>query len=220
MNILKTTYSTLFCLLLVGCFNLCAQEYSLGIKAGINTSINKRAAQIVGSAGSFTTDPKIAYQGGVFFELDFEQFFLRPEVFYSRAEGEFPFPTTPSLYSIDKLSIPLLMGYHIYGPFDIYAGPAYQHFLKVELEQVPNIENQQKNIAAQFGVKVQLKRFEIDLRYDFTFDSELNQRIDIPGLMNNAYFDDGRLNQLMLSLNFKLWDSENPWRRRRRSCYF
>ena len=62
---------------------------------------------------------------------------------------------------------------------------------------------------------------ELDLRYEYTLDSGKNQRIDIPGLMNNAYFDDGRLNQLMLSLNFKLWDSENPWNwRRRRSCYF
>ena len=221
MNILKPPYFILFCLLFLEGLSLHAQEYSLGIKGGANYSFNKLAAQIDGSAGSFSTNSKLGYQGGVFFEWEFNKFFLRPEAFYSHAEGEFPFPDNPTIYSIDKLSFPLLLGYNVYGPLDIYGGPAYQHFLDVQIENVPDFQNQQKNIAAQFGLKVQIKRFELDLRYDFTFDSKENQRIDIPGLMNNAFFDDGRLNQLMLSLNFKIFDSQNPWTwRRGGSCYF
>lgn len=219
LKFFRFSHIILLFLLFLGGQKLYSQEFSLGIKGGINYSLGKKAAQIDGSAGSFNTKSEIGYQGGVFFEYDWRKFFLRPEAFYSHAEGKFPFPDNASLYSIDKLSFPLLVGYNIYGPFDVYAGPAYQHFLNQELENVPDIENQQKNIAAQFGVKFEFKRFELDLRYDFTLSSKKNQFIDIPGLMQHAYFDDGRLNQLMLSVSFKLWDSENPWRRKR-SCYF
>ena len=212
----------LSCLLLLASITLSAQEYSFGLKGGLNASINQKAAEIVGSAGSFTTESRLGYQAGAFFQINYGKLYIRPEVFYSLSEGEFPFPHKPSLYSIEKISIPLLVGYEVYGPFSVFAGPAYQHFLSTELENIPfDIENQQNNIAAQFGVMYEYNRIQIDLRYEFTLSSEENQRIDIPGLMNQAYFDDGRLNQLMLSINFKLWDSANPWMmRRKRSCYF
>ena len=210
---------------LLSTFSLCAQEYSLGIKAGLNTSLNERGAEIVGAEGGFSTNSRLGYQGGVFMEVDFNTLFLRTEIFFSHAEGEFPFPDNPVLYTVEKLSVPLLVGYNVYRSFDIYAGPAYQHFLKNDLEEITRTNspdpprNQQRNWAIQMGIKYVFKRLEIDLRYDFTFDSRANQKVDVPGVMSDVYFDDGRLNQLMLSLSYQLFDTQNP-RRRRRSCYF
>ena len=213
----------LFCLLILGGLSLRAQEYSLGLKGGINYSFDVNAAEVSGSAGDFSTDSRAGYQAGVFFELNFGNLYLRPEVFYSRVAGEFPFPDMPSLYSIDKISIPLLAGYKIYGPFSIFAGPAYQHFLRTELESTRDeLLIQQKNIAGQFGIMYEYRRFQVDLRYDFSFSSKKNQVIDIQGVMKDAYFDDGRLNQFMLSLNYKLFDPGLPRLPifRQRSCYF
>lgn len=220
MNLFKVRYIVFFYLLCLSGPGINAQEFTAGIKGGVNYSFNKLAAQVDGTAGSFSTNSKPGFQGGIFYEWKSNKFFLRPEAFYSHAEGEFPFPNNPAVYSINKLSFPLLLGYNVYGPLDVYAGPAYQYFLDVQIQNVPDFENQQSNLAAQFGIKVEFERFEIDLRYDFTFDSKENQRIDIPGLMNDAFFDDGRLNQLMLSLNFKIFDSQNPWvLARGGSCY-
>lgn len=214
----------LFCLLFLGRLSAYAQEYSLGLKGGLNYSLNKKAAEIVGSAGSFTTNSRIGYQAGIFFQLDVNKFYFRPEVFYNVAEGEYPFPNQPSIYSIEKISIPFLVGYKIYEPLSIFAGPAYQNFLSTTLENVRwDVENQQSHLAGQFGIMYEFERLQIDLRYDFTFSSEENQRIDIPGLMSEAYFDDGRLNKLMLSLSYRLFNSQTlkmPRLRRQRSCYF
>lgn len=206
--------------ILVGCGLTQAQEFSLGLKGGVNYSVNKLSAQVVGSEGKFSTDSRLGYQGGAFAQLELGKFFVRPEVFYTHSKGEFPFPENPSLYRINKLSIPLLVGHDIYGPLRAFAGPAYQSFLKTNIENAnPQPVNQQNNWAFQLGILWELKKFQIDLRYDFTLDSQNNQRIDLPGVMNNAFFDDGRLNQFMISINFKLFDSANPWIRRR-SCYF
>ncbi len=215
----------LYLLVFICGYGIHAQTYSAGIKGGINSSVNKKAAEIVGTAGEFSTDPKLGFLAGAFFELGFQKFFLRPEVFFSRARGEFPFPDTPLLYTVDKISVPLLIGRKIYKNLDLYAGPAYQHFMNTELENATltnsssSPENLQYNLAAQAGLKYGFNNFEIDLRFDFTFNSKDFQQIDLPGVMNDAYFDDGRLNQFMISLNWKIFDSENPWRRKR-NCYF
>ncbi|MDT0677673.1 outer membrane beta-barrel protein [Autumnicola musiva] len=214
--------SGIFLLFLIPVFPLCAQEYSFGLKAGLGYTINQKAAEVDGSAGSFSADSKIGFLGGAFLEVGFGKFFVRPEVFYSHAEGEFAFPDLPSTYSVDKISIPLLLGYNIYGPVDIFAGPAYQEFLQVDLENTASpVEVQQRNFATQLGVKLVLNRLEIDLRYDFTLDSKRNQLIDVGELMDEAYFDDGRLNQIMLSIGYRIFDTANPRRARsNRGCYF
>ncbi|WP_373059514.1 hypothetical protein [Zunongwangia sp. H14] len=213
----------IFLIFLFGAFPVFAQEYSFGLKAGLGYTVNEKAAEVVGSAGSFSADSKIGFLGGAFLEVGFGKFFVRPEVFYSHAEGEFAFPNLPSVYSVDKISIPLLFGYNIYGPVAIYAGPAYQNFLQADLENtaVP-IQELQRNIATQLGVKVVLNRWEIDLRFDFTFDSKRNQFVDIGNIMQEAYFDDGRLNQFMLSIGYRIFDTSKPrWARSGRGgCYF
>lgn len=209
-------------LLLPGNSSLYSQEFTFGPKGGLNYSVDKKGAQIDGSAGSFNAEPQMGYQVGLFAQVKIGQMLLRPEVFYSHAEGEFPFPDQPSQYSIDKISIPLLLGFNFYRDFSVFGGPAYQLFIDTSLENTRDpVLNQQRNLAAQIGILYELGRFQVDLRYDFTFSGEENQRIEISGVMNNALFDDGRLNQFMLSLSFKLWDSTNPWMlRRKRSCYF
>ena len=204
--------------------SLQAQEISLGLKGGLNYSLNDKGAVVDAFGRRFNTDSRVGFQGGGFIQVEFERLFFRPEVFYNHVEGEFPFPDDPSLYSINKLSVPLLAGYNLWGPFSAYVGPAYQHFLSTEFENMPTPpENQQKNWAGQVGLFFEFRRFALDLRYDFTFDSSRNQRIRIPRVAENAHFDDGRLGQLMLSLDFKIFDSgieRDDRRRRTGSCYF
>ena len=127
-------------------------------------------------------------------------------------------PCKPLQYTVNKLSVPLLVGYNIWGPIDIYAGIAYQNILNNKIETYSGIlKSLQSPWAVQLGIKYVYNKIEIDLRYDFTLDTKENQRFSIGP--ESYGIDDGRLNQLMLSLSFKLFDSENPWRRKR-SCYF
>ena len=198
-----------------------SQEYSAGLKGGANYSLNDNGSEIFGSEGLLSAESGFGYQGGVFLEVEFGKFFVRPEVFYNHTTGDFVFSQATLEYSVDKISVPLLLGYNIYGPLDIYAGPAYQFLIDKSLENTRDpLENDHNNLASQVGIKIVFNRLEVDLRYDFTFPSEDSQVIDVTNVMNNAFMDDGRLNQLMLSLNYKLFGTNIQRRPRGGSCYF
>ena len=59
-----------------------------------------------------------------------------------------------------------------------------------------------------FGIKFIYVKWEVDLRYEYVPTSKSNQIIDIENVMENAYFDDGRLNNIMLSVNYKFLDTK------------
>lgn len=219
-------------ILVLFCFTLThAQEFSFGIKGGANYVMG---GQITGNSsnglyfdGTVDADSKIGFHGGAFFEIRFGKFLLRPEFIYSAMETEFAFPTAPSIYAVDKISVPLLLGYNVWGPVDIYAGPAYQNILDSSLEgtEPPNqvIVAQNTPLAAQAGIKAGFGRFEVDLRYDRSLSTKEEMSLDIVNSdygINRATFNDTRLNQILLSLSFKIFDSEANGGRRKGNCYF
>ena len=210
-----------------------AQEFSFGIKGGPSYVMGGQITGRVGGGADFgetvKADSKFKYHGGGFFEVRFNKFMIRPEVIYSAMETEFDFPTRPSTYAIEKVSVPLLFGYNVWGPLDIYAGPAYQKILDATLEgNEPDqpVIVQNSPLAAQAGIKAAFGRFELDLRYDRTLASKepyiiniVNGGSDGYGI-NTADFDDSRLNQILLSISFKIFDSAANPGRRKGGCYF
>lgn len=209
-----------------------AQEFSFGIKGGPSYVSGGQITGISSNGlyfdGTVEADSQISFHAGAFFEVRFGKFLLRPEFIYSAMETEFAFPTAPSIYAVDKISVPLLVGYNVWGPIDIYAGPAYQNILDATLEgtEPPDEEIVAQNspLAAQLGIKAAFGRFELDLRYDRSLASQEPYDIDIVNSdygINRATFNDTRLNQIMLSLSFKIFDTKaNAGRRKGGGCYF
>lgn len=206
-----------------------AQEYSFGIKGGVNHSMGGELTGLssggIYNDDTFHPESNLGYHGGVFFQLNFGKFFIRPEALYISMETEFDFPQRPGLYEVQKLSVPVLVGYNIFGPIDVYAGPAYQDVLSSNLEGTEDpIVVQNTPLSVHAGIKAGVGRFELDLRYDHTLASREPQGVDIDNSrygVNRATFNDARLNQVLLSLSFKIGDSEaNPRRRSGRGCYF
>ncbi len=212
-----------------------AQEFQFGLKGGVNKTYG---GQITGIASTpvytddtFNAEGEIGFHGGAWVQLNFGRFFLRPEVVYSKLESRFDFPDSPAIYNVDELSVPFLAGFNIWGPLDVYAGPAYKKIMDARLEGAeptddpPLIVVQNFPISAQVGAKVEFGSFGIDVRYDRTLATEETQGVDIVNStygINRANFDDARLNQIIVSLTIKLFDSENAGKKRRRggSCYF
>lgn len=214
-----------------------AQEFSFGIKGGGNYVMG---GQITGNSsnglyydGTVEADSQFGFHGGAFFEVRFNKFLLRPEFIYSTMETEFMFPGppnsggVPSTYAVDKISVPLLIGYNVWGPIDVYAGPAYTNILDSSLEgtEPPDQEIIAQNtpLSVMAGIKAGFGRFELDIRYDRTLSSAEVQEIDIVNSdygINRATFDDARLNQILVSLSFKIFDSAANPGRRKGGCYF
>lgn len=205
-----------------------SQELSYGLKGGLNYTMG---GQITGiSSGglynddTFEANGQIGFHGGAFLQVNFGNFFLRPEVVYSSLESEFDFPTRPSTYSVETFTVPLLLGYNIFGPLDIYAGPVYSNVLSSALmgnESDQAIVVQNTPINAQIGAKVEFGRFGIDVRYEHSLSTEEPQALDIVNSeygVNRATFDDTRLNQVIVSLIFKI-GGPGLNVRRSRPCY-
>lgn len=219
-----------------------AQELKFGLKGGVNKTYGGQVTGIdSGIPAEYTSDTfeaegEIGYHGGLWAQVNFGKFFVRPEIMYSALKSRFDFPQGPSIYAVDVVSVPLLLGFNIYGPLDIYAGPAYNNILDSTIERMEPIDNppqvvvQNSPLNAQVGIKAEFGSFGIDVRYDHSlatrepqtgvdFVSD-NRDFEVPTL-NKADIDDARLNQIIVSLTLKLFDSANAGNRRKGgNCYF
>src|SRR5690606_34811788 len=166
-----------------------AQEFKFGLKGGINKTFG---GQITGIASTnqytddtFNAEGEIGFHGGLWTELGFGKFFIRPEVMYSKLESRFEFPLRSSVYNVDLLSVPFLVGYNVWGPIDIYAGPAYNKIIDARLQgnepvaNTPLIVVQNFPLSAQIGAKAEFGAFGIDVRYDHTLATPEDQLVDI-----------------------------------------
>lgn len=229
-RLIIVVFLSLFCVTVIH-----AQEFKFGIKGGINKTYGGQITGIQSSpiytGDTFSAEGEIGFHGGLWTELSFGKFFIRPEVMYSKLESRFDFPKRPSIYNVDLLSVPFLVGYNVWGPIDVYVGPSYNKIMDARLQGTEPLDNpplivvQNFPLSAQAGIKAEFGAFGIDVRYDRTMATVEPQTVDILNSeygINRATFDDARLNQLIVSLTIKIWDSETAGQRRRRggSCYF
>ena len=224
----------LFLLLGFLCFSASnAQEFSVGIKGGPSYVMGGQISGREGNGADFSetvnANSSIKFHAGAFFEFRSKRIFIRPEILYSSMETEFVFPRQNSKYALQKLSVPLLLGYNFPDVIDIYAGPAYQKILDASLEgNRPNrpVIAQNNPLAIQIGLKTSFTRIDLDLRYDRTLATNKPYIINIQNTgpdgygINSADFDDSSLDQILLSINFKIFNNGgNRGRRRGRSYY-
>lgn len=238
----KKLLSLFICFLAVNVSLLQAQEFSIGLKGGINKTYGGEITGIDSglpaeyTSETFTAEGEIGFHGGIWTQVDFGKFFIRPEIVYSKLESRFDFPQGPTLYEVEELSVPVLVGYNIFGPLDIYAGAAYKNIMDANIERLeplndpPEVVVQNTPFSAQIGAKFEFGSFGLDIRYDKTLSTKESQgpvdfesnraNFDVP-VMNRAVIDDARLDQIIVSLTVKLFDTANKDRRRKGgNCYF
>lgn len=206
--------------------------FSYGLKGGVNYSMG---GQITGKESppngdwseTIEGESEIGYHGGIFAQVNFGKIFIRPEVVYTSLESTFQFPNRPSVYSVDKFDIPILLGYNIWGPIDVFAGPVYSNILESTLEgdeYTTPIVVQNIPINAQIGAKVEFGRVGLDVRYERNLSSPEDQQRDLvrggpDGTGANVInFDDARLHQIIVGVIFKI-GGPGLNERRRRACY-
>jgi hypothetical protein len=234
----KTLLPLIICFLTFNATLLHAQEFSFGLKGGINKTyggiITGDDAEIPDeySSATFTAVGEIGLHGGIWTQVNFGRFFIRPEIVYSKLKSRFDFPQGPRLYEVEEFSAPVLVGYNIYKPVDIYAGIAYKNILDATLEgnepvtDTPQIVVQNTPLSAQIGAKVEFGNFGLDVRYDHSFSSKKSQDVNIfsdwysfpDPVMDRGVMEDARLHQIIVSLTVKLFHSKNEGKKRRRGC--
>lgn len=224
-------------LFLAASFSVFSQTtFEYGLKGGINYTMGGEIEGFDSTLnywdGIAEGKGAIGFHGGVFGQVNFGKFFVRPEVVYSSLTQEFEIPLREenTEYSVQTFTIPLMLGYNIYGPLDVYAGPVFTNILDSKIygeQDDQSIKVQDTRFNAQIGAKVEFGRFGLDLRYEHSLSDAKVQKIDFDnslfggknGGANSAAFNDGRLNQIIVSLIFKIGGPGLNEGRRRRPCY-
>lgn len=217
----------------------------MGLKGGINKTFGGEIIGISSGLGysgdTYKAEGELGFHGGVWTQINFGKFFVRPEIVYSKLESTFEFAQGPRLYEVEELSVPVLVGYNIFGPIDIYGGVAYKYIVNSEINgrkplflppggfepSIRPIENPSLPLSGQIGAKAEFGSFGLDIRYDHSLASREPQATDfISGgpdpanpTLNRAILEDARLHQLIVSLTVKLFDTANKDRRKGRACY-
>jgi len=200
-----------------------AQDYGFGLQGGLNTykigSVNSRGGSIAAGKPDEIFQPKktIGYQFGAYFVAQFGKLFIKPEINYVSSKNKYDFPTKTSYWKTSKIDIPLLVGYEVFDPVSIYAGPGYNIYGDTTLDGVqvtsysdggPDLDKTAFNLNV--GIMVRFKRIGIDLRYESGFKATQEELLDIVYSaygVNLADLRSYKPNTLRLSVFFDLFRS-------------
>lgn len=231
------------CLLLGMAFSN-AQEFSYGFKAGTNFASGgqirgesfKENNEYVYWTGTSQGQTKTGFHGGGFLEVGFGNFFLRPELVYTSVRSEFVFPNKSSVYTVDKLDVPFLVGYNLGNLAGLYAGPVYSPMVENNLEyKEATIIKKEENVWVegselhapplpvnlQIGLKSEFNKLGLDLRYEYNLAGSDPERVDMlnseigrqEGGINVATVEEAGLSQIILSLTYTFNGTDDNGRR-------
>ena len=143
--------------------------FDFGIIVGVNYGSTDDLTISGGIAGineSFNSSKKTGYQAGLYFQINFNDMYVRPEVLYSISKSSY----NSKDFNQTKINIPLLYGFTVIKPISIFLGPSFQYTLTSDLKDVVFEKIDIKNelaVNGQIGVAIQLgKQIRLDARYE------------------------------------------------------
>ena len=205
-----------------------AQEFGIGLKGGVNYNYigDFKSVGSNSSLGSFSADNEIGYQFGVFVDIGFDRFFVRPEANYVSLKNSYAFPTKVSNWASQQIDIPILFGYKIYYPVAIYAGPVFSFISDMTMEGMKDSSYSEpftyntSSAGISAGILLDFDRVGIDFRYKYGITTVKEQRIVMIKNYNGYGVDIGDLleynpSQIMVNIQVKLFTVNSGERYRR-----
>ncbi|PKQ45614.1 hypothetical protein CSW08_07110 [Confluentibacter flavum] len=176
------------------CSKMFSQEYVFGLKGGLNTNtigdIYERPYQ--GDPGiTYQPEKDMGYLLGAYFMVEFNKFFIRPELNYVSLKNHYDFSRKKANWRTSKMEVPLLFGVKILKPVAIYVGPSFNFYDETILDGVqettfsdggPDLDR--KTTSLNFGIMARYNRFSLDLRYEVTSKKTEEELLDI---INSEY---------------------------------
>lgn len=170
-----------------------------GIKGGLNYGANGDYFKSAGQAIE-NPDSNVGYHLGVFGKLG-NTIYFRPELVYTKTKSDYE----NNSLDMSKLDAPLLIGFKVIGPLNVFAGPSLQYILDTDFDGVTlgDVEND-FTVGLNIGAGLNLGKLGVDLRYERGFSENEVSIIDANGGGAIVGRVDTRPDQLILSLSLKL----------------
>ena len=181
-------------------FTAFAQSGSgFGIRAGLNYNGN---GEFFNSAETAFENPQrnAGFHAGFFGKFG-NRIYLKPELVYTSTTSDYD----EGELKLQKLDLPLLVGFKIIGPVHVFGGPAFQYILDTEFDEISidDIEND-FSVGLNVGAGVNLGKLGIDVRYERGLSNNEINFINANITTLNGDRVDTRPDQVILSLSLKL----------------
>ena len=169
-----------------------------GIKGGLNYNANGDYFESI-SSNAQHPDRNIGYHLGFFGKIG-DKVYFRPELVYTATKSDY----SSDDFKMKKLDAPMLVGFRVLGPLNVFGGPSFQYILDSDFDgiSINDIEND-FSVGLNFGIGFELEKIGVDFRYERGFNS--NEANFINNNLNGVSSRlDTRPDQLILSLSVKL----------------
>lgn len=145
-----------------------AQIFDFGIKGGLNYASH---GDLITEAEEIIDNPdsNIGYHVGIYLKTK-GRFYFRPELIYTHTSSSYKSSDNKAELNVDKLDMPLLVGFKLIGPLHVMGGPSLQYIIDTDLDDV-NLSDVEKDftVGGTIGLGLQLGNFGIDARYEQGF---------------------------------------------------
>ena len=180
------------------------------INYGVKVGVNFDNIGDIKSTSSFKNQIKTASIAsahiGVYAKLKIVDLYIRPELQISQNKSEI---LSLDQIEINKVEMPILIGYNIFGPISIFTGPIFQRIISIKSKSL-NFGNYTKDftMGLQIGSRIDFGKFGFGFRFERGFsDNEIeilgNNNIDIEG------YSDIRPKLWSVSLTYMLSKKKN-----------
>ena len=177
-------------------------QVKMGVKAGLNYDSIGELKPTDLNATTFSGAAKNGFHLGVFGHIDLLMFYLRPELQFSKSKSQYG---NGQSLTLNKLEVPILLGYKVLGPLSVFTGPAFQYILAEKGQNLTLGEIKENfTVGLQLGTRLQLGRFGLGIRFERGFTDN-----EVAVLSNNDItLTDGQIDtrakQWIFSLSYDL----------------
>ncbi|UMB61486.1 PorT family protein [Lutibacter sp. A80] len=202
--------SFLFSMLFLASIMLVNAQNDFGIKGGLSYNTNGDLKEFTSEVDNIYKNEgkgKSGFNVGFYGKLDLGGIYIRPELLYTKTTSEYELNTgNTEDYKISKLDVPVLVGFKVIGPLNIFAGPAFQYILDNDLEGVSigDVENEY-SVGVNIGASLEIGRFGFDVRYERGLSENEAEWTDA----GETFTLDSRPEQLIFSLSYSLSKKNN-----------
>jgi len=179
-------------------------QSGFGIKGGLSYNTNGELKELIGETESIIDKKgsgKSGFNIGFYGKLDLGPIYLRPELVYTKTTSEYVLNSENIDYKISKIDIPVLVGFKLFGPIDVFVGPAFQYYLDNDLKGLnfEAIEND-FSVGMNLGASIELGRIGVDVRYERGLSKNEANWTDA----GQVFTLDSRPEQLIFSVSYRL----------------
>lgn len=208
----KTKLNKIFLIIFLIYSSIYSQiEYGLkgGISFNSKLNISANIESIDNAINIFESRNGIHFGG--FAKLSIGNFFIRPEIIYSKIDNSYNIPDilvkTKNVitdFSQNKIDMPILIGYKFYRIVNAFAGPRFEYIGKVKYDNL-NVDDLKDKIETglQYGIGIKFGKIEVDLRVERGFSkNEIKFMENQIGEKNQYISSQGKLYLLGISYYF------------------